>query len=154
MEPPARRAFAEQPDGHHAGFRDAIGSHFRADAKNVAVWASYEWDGLFGKGIARLARNFGADGDALGEYRQFVELIWSMNYTMLLKLATEEELAELLPADVLALMQMHPDKTYVQTNWGVREIFESVIGDARIYPVTEINFSKNTALGRDTLAGA
>ena len=130
-----RCAFSAQATGHHAGWRDDIGRHFRPDARKVAVWAAFEWDGLAGYCVARLARNIGEPGDALRKYRQYADVVWSMNYAMLLRLASEDELAQLLPADVLVLMQQYPEKIFVDTNWASREEWELVSDDARIVPI-------------------
>lgn len=63
-----------------AGWRDRRGNHFRP-GPGTFVWVAYDWPGttLAGKAPARLKRNFGDEGDALGEYWHRVEIIWCMN---------------------------------------------------------------------------
>ena len=136
LQAPVRKAFGGQEAGHHAGWRDKSGHHFRCGPATF-VWVAYSWPGtpMAGKQPARLVRNFGNEGDALLEYRQNVEILWCMNYAMLLLVSTEEEL-QCIPENIRTLMQQYPNTIYVETNWGSCEHWECVLSDCAVLPLT------------------
>ena len=127
---PHRRAFALQRGGHHAGWRDKQGEHFRAGA-DVFVWAYFEWGNLSGRCPARLLRNFQEWGDHHGEYNQRVDLAWCMNAE---SLALFPEAKDIIPSDVLDLLNSNPNAA-VESNWAVEDSFECIITDARVHAV-------------------
>ena len=129
---PPRQAFALQDEGHHAGWRDVTGGHFRP-GRDVYCWVAYTWGKCAGRVPARLVRNYGWEGDKLGDFRQNVEIITTMDYAMLLEIASLDVLEEKLGTDVCAFMQANQETVFVEVDWGEVLLFESVLTDAEVF---------------------
>ena len=133
MELPARKGFAPLECGSHTGWQE--GSKRIRAGPDVFTLHAWSW-GDVDKGnfmaaadAARLPRSFGWQQDKFGEYRMYVELIWSYRFDTL-KGVRGARLV--LGEEAWAVLVKYPDIIIFDTNHATVEIFEGYGDDVEI----------------------
>ena len=139
---PWRRAFGQKRSNDSEGFHDDYGMSFHAGS-GVFVNAAYTWGNESGLAAAQLWRSYQNKGDTKGEYRQVVELLWTMNTVQLKRLSAWD----VIPQRTRDYMEAHPTPV-VATITGRRKKFSSAL-----CPTCRSSSCASTAMCRQRRSG-